>query len=427
MGHPRGLYVLCFTEMWERFSYYGMRSLLIVYMTRQLGFTTHSAGVIYGLYTGLVYLTPVVGGYLADRFMGQRRAIVVGAVLIALGHFAMAFSPLPCFYAALALLVLGTGFFKANTAALVGALYQDGDPRRDQGFSHFYLCINVGGLLAPLICGTLVNQGHWHLGFGAAGLGMLGGLAVYRRYEAVLGHIGLRPKSAAADESSRRRLPPLSKKARERIGALVILALAGNVMLWAAISQAGSSMALFADRETNLEIPGTAISLPPSYLQAVNPALIILGVPTFSWLWRFLSRRDLEPNTPWKFVAGLLLVASGFLVLTLAGGQVDAGMKVSMGWLVLASTLHTAGELCVAPVGLSLVTKLSPRRYASALMGLWYASIALANWLGGGLAGAYDSLGKAQLFCIPTLALGLTALLLVALTQPLQRLMHGVR
>lgn len=438
MRHPLGLYLILFTEFWERFSYYGMRSLLIIYMTRELHFTTRTAGVVYGLYTGFAYLTPVGGGYLADRFMGQRRAIMVGGALIAAGHLAMTLPSLPCFYAALFLLVLGTGFFKANTAVLVGALYAQDDPRRDDGFSLFYLCISIGGVLAPIICGTLVQWGHWHMGFGAAGVGMLGGLFVYWKYQHVLGQHGLHPNTLPAvttvvPATPERRTTegaarlPLTVIERERILALVLLALVGNVTLWAAISQAGSSMALFADRETDLTIAGLGWQLPASYLQAVNPLFIILGVPAFSLFWRELARRDCEPNTAQKFMLGLGFVASGFAVLSYAGFLVDSGAKVSMGWLLLASFLHTCGELCVSPVGLSLVTKLSPKRYASGLMGLWYASLALANWLGGELAAHYDSLGKASLFLIPTLALGATAGVLALLTRLLQRLMHGIR
>lgn len=426
MRHPPGLYPILFTEFWERFSYYGMRSLLIVYMTKQLHFTTHKAGVIYGLYTGLAYLTPVVGGYLADRVMGQRRAIVLGGALIAMGHLAMTLSPLPFFYAALVLLVLGTGFFKANTAVLVGALYAQDDPKREDGFSLFYLCINIGGLLAPLVCGTLVTQGHWHLGFGAAGVGMLGGLLVYLRYQHVLGAHGLRPQTRA-ERGEDHVQTPLTQVEKQRIWALVVLALVGNVTLWAAISQAGSSMALFADRETNLTIAGLGWELPASYMQAVNPLFIILGVPALSLVWRSLAKRQCEPNTSQKFILGLIMVATGFGVLVYAGFLVDSGYKVSMGWLVLASFLHTCGELCVSPVGLSLVTKLSPKRYASGLMGLWYASLAVANWLGGELAARYDTLTKTQLFLIPTLALAVTACVLALLTRPLQRLMHGIR
>ena len=426
MRHPLGLYLILFTEFWERFSYYGMRSLLIVYMTRQLQFSTRTAGLIYGLYTGLAYLTPMFGGYLADRFMGQRRALVLGGTLIAMGHLAMTVTALPFFFTALSLLVLGTGFFKANTAVLVGTLYDDEDPRREDGFSLFYLCINIGGVLAPIVCGTLVTHGHWHLGFGAAGLGMLGGLLVYLRYQSVLGEHGLRPQPRGA-VLGQDAAPPLTLVQKHRIWALIILALVGNVTLWAALSQAGSSMALFADRETNLTIAGLGWSLPASYMQAINPLFIMCGVPAFSLLWRALARRNCEPNAPQKFILGLLLVACGFGVLIVAGYAVDHGAKVSMGWLVLASLFHTCGELCVSPVGLSLVTKLSPKQYASVLMGLWYASLALANWLGGELAARYDSLTKASLFLIPALALVLTACLLGLLTRPLQRLMHGIR
>jgi POT family proton-dependent oligopeptide transporter len=254
---------------------------------------------------------------------------------------------------------------------------------------------------------------------------MLGGLVVYVRCQRVLGEHGLRPQRQGTAQGAE--AAPLTLVQKHRIIALIILALVGNVTLWAALSQAGSSMALFADRETNLAIPGLGWSLPASYMQAINPLFIMLGVPAFSLLWRALAKRHCEPNAPQKFILGILLVACGFAVLIGAGYVADTGAKVGMGWLILASLLHTCGELCVSPVGLSLVTKLSPKRYASALMGLWYASLALANGFGGELAARYDSLSKASLFLIPTLALALTACLLALLTRPLQRLMHGIR
>lgn len=423
MSHPNGLYLILFVELWERFSYYGMRSLLMLYMVRELHFGVAQAGFWYGLYTGLAYLLPVLGGLWADRRLGTRRAITFGAVLMALGHLAMTWRASGAFFAALALLVVGTGLFKANTASLIGELYQEGDPRRDAGFNLFYLTVNVGGFAAPLICGTLAAHDRWHWGFGAAGIGMLLGLVAWQLGQHRLGPHGLAPTAKDVDDEVPEALDAV---ARDRIAALVALAVLGNVSLWAAIGQAGSSMALFADRDTNLMLPLLGRSLPASWFQAANPLFILLGMPLVSGAFRALERRGYPVSPVAKFAVGLSLVSAGFWLMSRAGVRVDGGVKVSMGWLLMATFLNTTGELCVSPVGLSLVTKLSPKRYAAALMGLWYASIAVANWGGGQLAGLYDSLGKAALFAIPS-ALTLTmALVLMLLARPLGRRLHGV-
>lgn len=426
LQHPKGLGLLLFVELWERFSYYGMRSLLMLYMVRELHLSVAAAGQIYGLYTGVAYALPVLGGLLADRLLGERRAIGLGALLMAIGHFAMVYQSQAAFVCALALLVLGTGFFKANTATLVGKLYAEGDVRRDAGFRYFYLTVNIGAFSAPLVCGSLAEGGRWHLGFGVAGAGMLIGLVAWRMREHVLGDIGLPPARAAKALQGERRRAPMSHIERQRLLALAILAVLGNISLWAAIGQAGSSMALFADRETNLALPFFNVTLPASYLQAANPLFIILGVPLMAGVWRLAAKYNRMPTPPIQFAIGLLLVAVGFAILTMAGLRVDAGYKVSMAWLLLATLFNTCGELCVSPVGLSLVTKLAPARYTSAMMGMWYASIALANGLSGHMAGLYETVSKGQLFVMPACWALAMALLLRLLSKPLNRLLHGV-
>lgn len=424
-GHPRGLYVLFFTEMWERFSYYGMRALLMLYMVEALHFDVRKSSGIYGWYTGLVYLTPMLGGYLADRYLGQRKAILIGGVLMALGHFAMAFEPLPFFYGALALLILGNGFFKPNISVVVGKLYAENDPRRDGAFTIFYMGINMGAFLSPLICGTLGQKVDWHWGFAAAGIGMVLGLGVYLFGQRWLGDVGKVPARAAAQKSGEK-AAPLTRKDWERLAVIVILGLIGNIVFWLAFEQAGSSLTLFADHATDLRLPFIDWHMPSSWFQSFNPLFIMLFAPIFSVIWLKLAKRNREPSTPMKFVLGLVLLALGFVAMTVAGALYDKSGPVSMGWLSVSYLFQTWGELCLSPVGLSMVTKLAPARFASLMMGVWLASSALANFASGLVAGEYESMSKATFFAMPVVTAGGTALLLLLLVKPLRKMMHGV-
>ena len=430
-AHPPALYVLFFTEMWERFSYYGMRSLLMLYMLQARQFTVAHAGAIYGLYTGLVYLTPLAGGYLADRSWGQKRAIWAGGLLMAIGHFVLALPYAAAFYPALALLVIGNGLFKPNISVIVGQLYAVGDRRREAAFSLFYMGINLGAVMSPLICGTLGQRVGWHYGFGAAGVGMLIGLAIFARGQRHLQQVGLaplRPPTAAQPPSSANAQLETSRRVvLERLLVLLALALFGNVIFWAAFEQAGSSMTLFAEQATQLELGHSGWSLPSSWLLAVNPAFIALLTPAFTRLWLRLEASGHEPAVPLKFALGLTLVAAGFAVLATAGYVFDQGhLRVSIGWLLVAYFLHTCGELCVSPVGLSAVTRLAPTAFVSLLMGFWFASMAVANLLGGALASDYGQLAMADFFAIPALLAAFAALLLLVLARPLTRMMHGL-
>ena len=427
-AHPPGLYVLFFTEMWERFSYYGMRSLLMLYMLEARHFNVAHAGTIYGLYTGCVYLTPILGGLLADRHLGQRRAIAWGAVLMALGHFTLALPATAAFYPALVLLVVGNGLFKPNISVIVGQLYEVTDRRRDSAFSLFYMGINLGAFFSPLICGTLGQWVGWHYGFGAAGIGMLVGLGVYQWGQRHLGSHGLLPQARAARGAAPAApVAPLTAMVWQRLGVLLVLALCGNVVFWAAFEQAGSSMTLFAEESTRLDLLGDHGRVPSSWFLAANPFFIALLAPLFTKLWQHLATRHREPSTPLKFALGLTLVAAGFAVMVAAGRAYELHGRVSMVWLLAAYFLHTCGELCVSPVGLSAVTKLAPARFASLLMGFWFASMALANFLGGDLAGDYAQLDKGTFFAIPALTAALAALVLLCMARPLQRMMHGVQ
>ncbi|WP_218080068.1 peptide MFS transporter [Anthocerotibacter panamensis] len=481
-GHPRGLATLFFTEFWERFSYYGMRALLILFMTAAadkggLGYDTAKAGAIYGLYTAMVYLASLPGGWLADRLLGQRRAVLYGGVIIAAGHFSMAVKSEVTFFLGLLLIVLGTGLLKPNMSVMVGTLYPEGGARRDAGFSIFYMGINMGAFVAPLVCGYLGQNVDWHLGFGLAGVGMVLGVVQYALGGKYLGEAGLYPSKAAdaaLQEQQNRQayqifyaglgalalllvlgttgIVPIHVQTLADVagGAIVTIALLyfGYVIVsgglepterkriwvigilfffsatfWAGFEQAGSSLSLFAEKLTDLNVGGFAF--PSSWLQSVNPILIIAMAPVFAWLWVALSRR--EPSLPAKFALGLILVGVGFLVI--AGGSLltAGGAKVSPLWLVMTYFFLTAGELCLSPVGLSAMTKLAPQRLVSQMMGLWFISVSLGNLMAGRVAGLFETLPLPQLFGAVALTAAGAGLLLALFVKPIKALMGGVR
>ncbi|HET9384017.1 MAG TPA: peptide MFS transporter, partial [Gemmatimonadales bacterium] len=402
-GHPRGLATCFFTEMWERFSFYGLRALLILYMTAAaanggLGFSTEHAASIYGWYTFGVYAAAIPGGIIADRWLGQYRSVLWGGVIIALGHFSLAFPSLTTFYLGLALIVTGTGLLKPNISTMVGSLYDAGDARRDAGFSIFYMGINVGAFIAPLVVGTLGQRVDWHVGFGCAGIGMTLGLIQYvagkRHLLPALERLGqsdTRPAAAASAEPWWRFAPDEWK----RVFAIAVLFVFSSIF-WAAFEQAGSSLNLFADRLTNTQLFG--FSFPSTWYQSLNSMFMIFGMaPILAWLWIRLGPR--QPSSPVKFALGLLFAGLGFALLVpaakIAQGQ---GILVSPWWLVGVYFLHTIGELCLSPVGLSTTTKLAPSRIGGAMMGLWMLSIAVGNKIAGYVAGFFDRLPLPELF-----------------------------
>jgi proton-dependent oligopeptide transporter, POT family len=421
---PRGLYLLFTVEMWERFSYYGMRALLVLYMTKELMFSTEKAGNIYGWYTGLVYLTPLLGGYIADRYWGARKCILIGGILMALGHFAMAFSPLPFFYSALILLIFGNGFFKPNISTTVGKLYTEHDARRDGGFTIFYMGINLGAFFSPLICGTLGERVGWHYGFGAAGVGMLIGLAIYMWLgDRLLGDAGKIPDNKPSDDPTKQP-DPLTTEEKHRIAVIFILAFF-VIFFWASFEQAGSSLTLFAEHSTDRHIEFLNWEFPTSWFQSVNPFLIFILAPMFSAIWIRLAEHGKDPSTPVKMALGLALLTIGMVVMVVAGGIVDTneGM-VSMIWLLMAYFMFTVGELCLSPIGLSMVTKLSPVRFGSLMMGTWFGANFLSNLVGGIFAGNYDAMSKSTFFMIPVATAGTAAVVLFVLSPKLKRWMH---
>jgi POT family proton-dependent oligopeptide transporter len=428
-GHPRGLSTLFFTEMWERFSYYGMRGFLILYMTKALGFTDKHASNAYSAYTSAIWLTPILGGLIADAWLGQYRSVLIGGIIIALGHFTLAFHGLAFLYTGLGLIVIGTGFLKPNVSTLVGGLYEPGDERRDAGFSLFYMGINLGAFLGPIIAGRIAEGIDWHLGFACAGVGMLLGLTQY-----ILGRRHLQPavERIAAQKATRRtpdptavggtRRTPLTPEDWRRIAAVVVLFLFAS-LFWGAYEQAGSTLTLFADRYVHLELLG--IRLYASWFVSVQAAFVILLSPLFAWLWVRLGPR--QPSSPAKFALALVFVGLAFVLLIPAGSLAQGGVKVSPLWLIVAYFIQELGELCLSPVGLSLVTKVAPVRLVSFVMGIFFLSNFVGNLLAGWSARFISTVPLVTLFsatAVVTLGAGLVLFLLL---RPIRNLMGGVR
>lgn len=481
-GHPRGLSTLFFTEMWERFSYYGMRALLILFMTAApaaggLGFDTATAGAIYGLYTSMVYMTTLPGGWIADRLIGPQRAVLYGGILIACGQFSLAIPSLSTFYLGLFLIVVGTGLLKGNVSVIVGRLYSADDARRDAGYSIFYMGINVGALVAPLVCGYLGQRVDWHLGFAAGGVGMILGLIQYMLGRKYLGEAGRYPASTGSPEALARQrsrallwtgltagaivlvglgaysglLPitatqvadaagyfllgltaaffgwlylssgwtPAERKQLYVIGVLFLAA----ALFWSQFEQAGSTLNLFADRNSDNSILG--YEFPSSWYQSLNSVFIIALAPVFAWLWVWLARRGAEPSSPAKFGAGLVLVGAGFALLVGGAVLAERGLLVSPMWLVLVYFLHTCGELALSPVGLSAMSKLAPVRIGGLIMGVWFLASAVGNYIGGRLAAFYESMTLPSLFgAVAVFGIG-AGILLLLFARPIRRLTEG--
>ena len=386
-GHPRGLATLFFTEMWERFSYYGMRAILVLYMVAPpaiggLGFNTARAATIYGLYTGSVYAMSIPGGWVADQFLGARLAVLVGGVGIAVGNGLLALGPVSMFYLGLILIVLGTGLLKPNVSVMVGGLYGQQDPRRDSGFSIFYMGINTGAIIAPLLCGYIAQRIFWRFGFAASSAVMVLGLMQFVAFRGTLKTVGARPRSASKHAGAAVH-GPLTRDEWKRIAAIAILFVFSTVF-WMSFEQAGSSLNLFADqltRDTLFEI-----SFPSSWFQSVEPIFVVAFAPVFSWLWLAMGQR--QPSSPAKFGWGLLAAVVAFAIITYASTLTGAG-PVSPIWLVLVYFFQAVGELLLSPVGLSTTTKLAPQRMVGLMMGVWFLSIAAGNYLAGLVASFY--------------------------------------
>jgi len=512
-GHPKGLYLLFVTEMWERFSYYGMRALFSLFLLNAMLFNKDTTSTIYGSYQGLVYLTPLIGGYVADRYWGNRHSIIFGGLVMALGQFFMFFSAL--FYTThglatillfigLGLLIFGNGFFKPNISTMVGDLYEPQDKRKDSAFTIFYMGINVGAFLAPLACGALGDTGNpadYKWGFFLAGIGMLVGVSVFvalkNKYlitpEGV--QIGTKPEkkdpTMDADKGKRPKsrgivqmllwalleiilfllfnkvigadviggfiysiaivVPlfiftdnTLTKDERSRILVIFIIAFF-VIFFWSAYEQAGASLTFFTEEQTNrtLSLFGKSFTIPTSYFQSCNPVFIVILAPLFSMLWGALGKRDKEPASPTKQAVGLFLLSLGFLYISAGVQGLAPGQKVSMIWIVGLYFIHTMGELCLSPIGLSLVNKLSPARFSSLLMGVWFLSNAASDKFAGALSSFYPEIKNGvtvsksilgfqittlhDFFMIFVVMSGIAAIILFFLSRKLQKMMKGVR
>ncbi|MDR7155423.1 POT family proton-dependent oligopeptide transporter [Sphingobium xenophagum] len=482
LGHPRGLFLLFFAEMWERFSYYGMRAILIFYLTKHFLFGEDRAYLLYGAYTSLVYITPVIGGYLADRFLGPRKAVLVGGVFIAIGHFLIAITEGPGgqdgfflngFYLALASIIVGTGFLKANISVLVGELYPRDDARRDPAFSIFYMGINVGGMMGPIICGLLGELYGWSWGFGAAGVGMLLGLVMFVwlkpwllgkgeppapaqlrapvaaglsqewiiylgaalgvvaiwlviRYAELLGYALLGFAALTVLYIVWRTMKTLGKVDRDRMFAALFL-IALNPLFWGLFEQTGSSLNIFTDRNVDRVLFGWEV--PASMFQSVNSVFIILLAPLFAVLWTILDKRRLEPSSPAKFGIGLILCGAGFLVLV-AGAAMAGENLTPVLFVFLIYLFHTMAELCFSPVGLSAMTRLSVPSMVGLVMGTWFLAMAAGNFIAGLIAratGSGDAGGVTQVLDVYS-RIGWFSIVvggLVLLVSPyIKRLMH---
>jgi POT family proton-dependent oligopeptide transporter len=437
-GHPRGLTFLFTTEMWERFSYYGMKALLVFYMTKHLlqperaqtvvGFVWLKASLeslfgpldiqplsshIYGLYTGLVYLTPLLGGYLADRLLGQRRMVIIGASLMAIGHFMMAFESL--FLLALLVLILGNGAFKPNISTQVGRLYARGDSRRDRAFMIFYVGINLGAFLAPLVCGTLGEALGWHYGFGVAGIGMTIGLAIY-----LYATRTLPPDARSQVIADGRANTPFGPDEWRAIGALLLLVLPVS-LFWGAYEQQGNTIALWADDFTNRTVGG--FEIPATWFQAVNPFLIFIFTPLVMTFWKRQAARGSEPATLTKMAYGCFGNAAAYLIL--AGAALAAGGgRASALWLLGYFVVLTLAELYISPTSLSLVTKVAPARAVSMMMGVWLATSFIGNFLAGYLGSLWSGMEKSSFFLMITIVSALAGLLILAVGRPLKGMLR---
>lgn len=446
LGHPRGLFVLFLTEMWERFSYYGMRSLLVLYMVKHLfiqpdvgqnvlGFNALKGALeaifgpldvqplssqIYGLYTAFVYFTPFFGGMLADRVLGQRRTVVLGAILMAIGHFLMASERL--FFPALLFLIAGNGAFKPNISTQVGLLYKPGDPRRDGAFSIFYMGVNLGAFLSPLVCGTLGQKVGWHFGFGAAGVGMILGLILYLAGQRYLAPDVLTQRRAAAAAATTTTKAPRERVTREewlRIGALIAIC-SLNVVFWACYEQQGNTMQLWADQNTNWTFLGWTV--PSTWFQAFNPLMIFIFAPVLNFFWAWQARRNKEPSSVVKMAMGCCLLGLSFIVMIVAAQGITPETKRNLLWLAGTTFVLTIGELYLSPVGLSFVTKIAPARLVSMLMGVWYLANFFGNYLSGYLGTFWEKMPRSQFFVMLTV-LGLSsAALMFAIGRPLNRI-----
>ncbi len=472
-GHPSGLYLLFTVEMWERFSFYGLKAFLVLYITGAvaaggLGWSEKTGGLIMGTYGGLVYLTPILGGFLADRYLGTHRAMLIGGWIIALGHFTLAVETTPTLFLGLLFIIIGTGFFKSTVSAAVGQLYAPGDNRRDAAFTIFYMGINLGAFAAPLVCDFLRVQYGWRYGFAAAGVGMLLGQVIYVALRRpLLGDIGAPPAPRPRGGAAAAPRVPLTSLERRRIAAILIVTFM-VIFFWTAFEQASTSLTFFAQQRTDLTPPAwlawaTPVAaepaaaetdhagaasppaaagpqaavrqIPVGWFQSINPLLIILLAPLFASMWTRLAASGREPSVGVKMGVGMLLAAGGYVVMIFAAQASEGGgsggiIRVSPWWLVATYFLTTCGELCLSPVGLSMISRYAPAAFVSQLMGVWFCAIFIANFAAGALGGMVNEIGKAGFvlsgqagfFLLFVIGPGAAGLITLALSPAVRRL-----
>ncbi len=428
-GHPVGLYVLFFTEMWERFSYYGMRALLVLYLTSKttdlnpgVGWTQGDALALYGWYTALVYIMSIPGGILADKFLGQKKSVILGAILLVIGHSVLAVEAMWAFYTGLVFIILGVGCLKPNISTMVGGLYKKGDVRRDKGFTIFYIGINVGAFLSGLVVGYVGEVHGWHYGFGLAGILMVIGLIQFLAGQKYLVHVGnyLGKSDKVEDQEAYKR--PLTKIEKDRVIVLLISFLL-IIAFFAAFEQAGGLMNIYAKEKTNRMLMGWEV--PATWFQSLNSFFIItLGVGIAAF-WAKRKLKGTEASSLFKMIIGLGITGIGFLFMSAAASEYDSTGSSMMIWLVLAYLFHTVGELCLSPVSLSFVTKLAPAKYASIMMGIYFATTGLGNKAAGLLGESSSIFGEFKVFTGIAIFCVVFALLVFMFFNKLKVLTHG--
>ncbi|HXH99326.1 MAG TPA: peptide MFS transporter [Sphingobacteriaceae bacterium] len=429
-GHPKGLYILFFTELWERFSFYGMRAILVLFLVASstgdnpgFGWTESDALKLYAWYTFLVYLSSIPGGILADKWLGQKKTVYLGGALLVVGHSILAVQALWAFYTGLAFIIAGVGCLKPNISTMVGGLYAPGDERRDKGFTIFYIGINIGAFLSALIVGYVGETHGWHYGFGLAGIGMAIGQIVFMMGQKHLKGVGEASKSLSASEQAAKK-KPLTKVEKDRIVVMLISFLL-IIVFWGAFEQAGGLMNLYADQKTDRTLSFLNWEIPASWFQSVNAFFIItLGAPVAAF-WYNWKHKGKESSSIFKMALGVIIMGWGFLFMAAASNQFENEGSSAMYWLVLAYLFHTIGELCASPVALSYITKLSPLKYASIMMGVYFAATGLGNYVAGWVGVWSQSAGELEIFMGIAIFCTLIGGLVIAMLKPLKRLAHG--
>jgi len=434
-GHPVGLYVLFFTEMWERFSYYGMRAILVLYLVQStsdtnagLGWTNGEALALYGWYTMLVYVMSIPGGWIADKFLGQKKSVLYGGILLVAGHSILAIEQMWAFYTGLGLIIAGVGMLKPNISTMVGGLYAQGDIRRDKGFTIFYIGINVGAFLSSLIVGTVGEVYGWHYGFGLAGIGMALGLIQYVLGQKHLKYVGNFLGASVNEEEKAAMKKPLTKIEKDRVVVLFISFLL-VIVFWGAFEQAGGLMNIYASEKTNrllsFSLPFIGNEVPASWFQSLNAMFIIFLGTSVAAFWASRKLKGKVATSLFKMILGLMIMGAGFFFMTAAAGQYESNGSSAMYWLVLAYLFHTVGELCISPVALSYITKLAPLKYASLMMGVYFAMTGFGNKLAGLLGEASESLGEYTIFTGIAIFCILFGCLVMLLRKKLEVLTHS--